>query len=387
MANSEVNTGTVTTERRTISRRSLLGRSAAFGAVALASPMIVRQAGASSGELNILAWSSNLPKPVMDAFTAETGIKVNMTPFSQNEEQINKLQATMGEGFDICTPSFNRAEEYRFIEVLAPLDTSRIDLSRFLPRLLKTSTDNWTWDGELYHLPQTWGTEGLAFRNDLTQISYADASYGLIWDEKYKGQVQVRPISALLSLGIWLDATGKLPSNRMLDAFKDEETMHKIYDEILAYALPRKDQVKQFWDSADGIKSGFVENGCALGLVWDGPPQALAKEGKPISYIAPQEGALAWVDGLAITRAARNVDQIYAFLDYITRPEAAGRISGESNYNPVVAGAEEFVPEENRKAFLEAYPENAIDNLWFYPPSPAWYISARNEYAERFKVA
>jgi spermidine/putrescine transport system substrate-binding protein len=36
---------------------------------------------------------------VIPDFEKATGIKVNSTPFSQNEEQINKLQATGGDGF------------------------------------------------------------------------------------------------------------------------------------------------------------------------------------------------------------------------------------------------------------------------------------------------
>ncbi len=46
-------------------------------------------------------------------FEKATGIKVNQTPFSQNEEQINKLQATGGEGFDLCPPTCNRAPQYQ----------------------------------------------------------------------------------------------------------------------------------------------------------------------------------------------------------------------------------------------------------------------------------
>ena len=46
-------------------------------------------------------------------FEKATGIKVNQTPFSQNEEQINKLQATGGEGFDLCQPTRDRAPQFK----------------------------------------------------------------------------------------------------------------------------------------------------------------------------------------------------------------------------------------------------------------------------------
>jgi spermidine/putrescine transport system substrate-binding protein len=82
----------------------------------------------------------------------------------------------------------------------------------------------------------------------------------------------------------------------MADAFKDEESMKKIYDQLLPMAIERKAWIKQFWDSADNTKSGLMENGVVIGQTWDGPPLSLKKEGKPVSYMAPQEGAITWLD-------------------------------------------------------------------------------------------
>ena len=97
------------------SRRSVLKGAAAGGAAAVASPAIVSQALSSSGVLNIINWDDELPNPVIPDFEKATGIKVNSTPFSQNEEQINKLQATDGVGFDLCQPTHDRAPQFRDI--------------------------------------------------------------------------------------------------------------------------------------------------------------------------------------------------------------------------------------------------------------------------------
>ncbi len=88
----------------------------------MASPAIVSNALSSSGELNIINWDDELPNPVIPDFEKATGIKVNSTPFSQNEEQINKLQATGGEGFDVCQPTHDRALQFKDIDVLQPID-------------------------------------------------------------------------------------------------------------------------------------------------------------------------------------------------------------------------------------------------------------------------
>ena len=97
---------------RRFTRRTLLKGTAAAGTLAAMGPWIVRDARSASGELNILVWSDEVPDPLIPNFTKATGIKVNTTPFSQNEEQINKLQATGGEGFDLCQPTRDRQPQF-----------------------------------------------------------------------------------------------------------------------------------------------------------------------------------------------------------------------------------------------------------------------------------
>ena len=39
-------------------------------------------------------------------------------------------------------------------------------------------------------------------------------------------------------------------------------------------------------------------------------------------------------------KAAKNVDQVYAFLNYLQTPEASAAVAEGSGYNPVVTGAD-----------------------------------------------
>jgi spermidine/putrescine transport system substrate-binding protein len=370
-----------------VSRRTFLKSSAALGLGAVASPAIVSNALSSSGELSILNWDDELPDPVIPDFEKATGIKVNSTPFSQNEEQINKLQATDGVGFDLCQPTHDRAPQFRDIGVLQPLDDKRVKLDLIVPSLLNASTANWTWDGKLYHVPHCWGTEAIAWRSDLTKIAPADLSFGTLWNDEYKGKVQGRPHSLLLGIGLWLDGTGKLPSNRMLDAYKNEEQMKKIYDALLKEAIDHKAWIKQYWDSADNTKSGFLSNGVVIGETWDGPVISLKKTGKPLSYQAPKEGAIGWVDGWALSKASKNVDQAYAFLNYLHSPEGSAKVAEGSGYNPSGVGADKLLSDKARSIFEEAYPGASIESMWWRPVEPSWFAELRSQYAEKYKAA
>jgi len=371
-----------------MSRRAILKSAAALGAVGLAGPLYTRNALSSSGELNLLMWSDEFPDPVIPNFEKATGIKVNQTPFSQNEEQINKLQATGGEGFDLCQPTRDRAVQFKELDVLGPFDMNRVkNAGKLIPSMLEGSTSIWTWDGGLYHLPHCWGSEAISWRTDLWKGDPASLSYGSLWEEGVKGHVQGRPHSLLLGIGLWLDGTGKLPTNRMLDAFKDEESFKKIYDQIVTVAIEHKPWIKQFWDSADNTKSGLMENDVWIGQTWDGPALSLKRDGKPVSYQAPKEGAITWIDGLAMMKAAKNVDQIYAFLEYLQTPEASAAVAEGSGYNPVVTGADALLSDVAKKNFQEAYPGDALKNLWQRPPEPSWFGELRTQYADKFKSA
>lgn len=371
----------------TFNRRTVLKGAAAAGTAAAVGPWYVSDALSSSGELSLINWDDELPDPVIPEFEKKTGIKVKTTPFSQNEEQINKLQAAGGEGFDLCQPTHDRAAQFKELNVLAPFDEKKLALDNVLPSMVKISEGFWRWDGKLYHVPHTWGSEAISFRTDLTKIEYKTLSYGSLWKEEYKGKVQGRPHSLLLGIGLWMDATGQMKTNRMLDAYKDEASMKAIYDKLLKFAIEKKPWIKQFWDSADNTKSGLMENGVVIGQTWDGPPLSLKKTGKPVSYMAPQEGAITWLDGWALTKGAKNIDQAYEFLKYVHSKEVSAKVADLSGYNPVVKGSDELLSPAAKKNFQEAYPEDALSRLWQRPLEPSWFAELRTQYAEKFKAA
>jgi spermidine/putrescine transport system substrate-binding protein len=373
---------------RAFNRRTMLKGAAAAGAVTLGFPMIVKDAFSSSGEVNLLMWSDEFPDPVIPNFEKATGIKVNQTPFSQNEEQINKLQATGGEGFDICQPTANRAPQYKDLQVLAPWDTNKLkNMSALVPSMIANSKGLWTWEDGLYHLPHCWGSEAISFRTDLYKGDLTKLSYGSLWQDDVKGHTQGRGHSFLLGIGLWWDHIGQQPSNRMVDGYKDEASFKKLWDPILAFAIEHKSWVKQFWDSADNTKSGLMENDVWIGQTWDGPPLTLKKEGKPVSYQAPIEGAIVWLDGVSLMKSAKNTEQAYAFVDYLHTPEVSAQVSDGSNYNPVVTGADALTSDAFKKNFQEAYPGDALDRVWPWPAEPSWYAEIRSQYVDQFTAA
>lgn len=375
-------------QKLNVARRSFIKKSAAMGVAASVAPWIIsRDALASSGELKIMNWAGYLPDEVKEQFEKDTGIQVKFTQFGSNQELINKMKATRGRGFDIVGPTSNMMPQWRDLELLKPWDMSRIPTDKILAPMLKTSMEHGGWNDEYHHLPYLWGTEALAWNTEKLSREYKDLSYGDLFSPEVKGFVMGRPHSMMLGVGLYLDSTGVLPSNRMLDAYKDEENMRRIWGEITKYCIERKEWVKQFWADADAQKNGFTQNDVMIAQTWDGPAMQLKSQGKPIQYMAPQEGALTWLDGLAMPVGARNTDAVYAFVEYLYSAEVGGLLANTTGYNSCAAGGDQFVTDEAKKNFLEAYPEDALERLWWWPAEPSWYAGIRAQYRDKFVAA
>lgn len=368
-------------------RRKLIKSGLAAGVMASVGPWYVKDALSSSGLLKVMMWSDYLPQYLIDDFKKETGIRIVHIPYGSDEELMNKLIAAKGRNIDLVGPSALRALQWKPLDLLRPYDLRKINLQRINQSMLNASIEEWTWNGELHHLPYLWGTEGLAWRTDQWHGDPADISYGDLWKDDVKGRIMGRPHSMMLGIGLYLDAIGEVKSNRMRDAYADEDRMRAIWSKITEFAIDHKDWVKLFWDDADAQIGGLMRNGVILGQTADGPALSLKTEGKPVSYVAPKEGALAWLNGLSIPKGARRLDQVYAFLDYIYRPEVNGRLASETGYNTVVNTGEFYLSDAARQNYIEAYPGHSIENLWWWPSEPVWYAKARAGYRDRFIAA
>ena len=189
----------------------------------------------------------------------------------------------------------------------------------------------------------------------------------------------------MAGIGRYLEGAGKLPP--FTDTYKDEANMRKIWDQITKFAVKHKPWVKQFWNDHDTQKVGFMQNGCVLGQTWDGPAIELFKQGKPVQYMAPKEGAFAWLDGMSMPIGAKNIEQTYALINEIYTVAAAADSAIKTGYNGTVKGYADKLDEKSKTAFKLAYPGDALAKLWWWPDEPQWYASIRAEYRDKFVAA
>lgn len=370
---------------KSFNRRTFMKGAAASGALAAAGPAYIQNALSSSGELNILMWSDYLPPEFIAAFTKASGIKINYTGIGSNEEIINKMKATKGRGFDICSPTNNRSLQWEPLELLQPFDMNKVDISGVNSAMTKIGEQAWNFAGKGVHwLPHIWGTEAVGWRTDKWSPKDGTPSYGDVWAEETAGKTMGRPHSMMLGAGLYMETTGELNQGDVWRAYTGEEAMRPVWEKITAWCIARKKHIKLFWNDADTQKNGLLKEGVVCGQTWDGPVLAMKTAGEPVTYQAPKEGAMAWVDGMSLPTGAENMDQIYEFLKFAFTAEPAGKAIDKHGYNSPVLGADKFASEKYAKNFAEAYPGNALANLNPWPAEAVWYAEVRTEYRNKF---
>jgi spermidine/putrescine transport system substrate-binding protein len=366
------------------SRRSLVKAASFAGVAGLATPALVRRALASSGELKVFAWSGYISDAMLADFEKKTGIKVTYTPYGTNDELLNQLKATQGKGYDLIMPTVDRVPNYVEAGLVQALDESKVKWDGCIASAVKGSASMGAVVADKrYMAPSDWGTEALAFETNAAQLSYGTASYLDMWKADYTGKVTLRGHSGLVGIGIGLEAEGKLP-HPMRDSFTDEKIMRANYEEIIKFAIANKKSVVQFWTNENEAQGAFRTNGAVIGQTWDSSAAALRKEGLPVRFVAPREGALAWMEGFAIPSGAENVEQAYEFINWYYTPEVGVMYSNHTGINTTAKGAEALLAEANKQFFADAYPQDALDKLWWWPIQQSWFVAARNEYQERF---
>lgn len=370
---------------RDFTRRSLLQKSAALGALAAAGPFVIRSSLASSGEIKVFAWGDYIQPNIVEAFEKATGIKVDVSTYGSNEEAQNKLRAAGGKGFDLIFPSVDTRPDYDEGELLQPIDESKIMVDRIQPALWRSSVElGAVKRGTRYLVPFDWGTEGITYDSSVHSFGPGEVSYGDLWKDGLAGKVAGRQKSLLITIALYLDATGELPSNRAMDLYKSEEDTRRIFDKCLEFVAAHKENIGAYWNNATEATAAFTDAGCTIGQTWDttGIKLHIDVDNKWV-YTSPKEGALAWMDTMAIPSGAANVEEAYEFMNFLMSPEIGGMFANNTGYNSAAVGADAHLSEANKAAFEMAYPEGAIDNFWWWPVFTPWFSGVRSEYVEK----
>jgi spermidine/putrescine transport system substrate-binding protein len=278
--------------------------------------------------LNLYTWSEYFPRPVLDEFTKRTGIKVNQTNFSTNEELISKLASGVVD-YDVVVPSDYAVRILILDKRLAPLDRAKLTNFKNLDaKLLGQGYDK----ENQYSLPLYWGTTGIGVNKEQTKDPVD--SWAVLFDPKNDQKISMLA-DARENFAVALKLMGKSVN----------ETDPAVLEQA-AERLRQQTKLVKSYDN-DGFDDKLRTGEAALVQGFNGQlAKVVAENPQKFYYVVPKEGATHWIDNIAIRSGSKHTGNAHLFINYTLEPKVAADMVNQSRYASGNAAAKEFVKPE-----------------------------------------
>jgi putrescine transport system substrate-binding protein len=314
-------------------------------------------AAAQDKVVNVYNWSDYVGEGVLDDFTRETGIKVVYDVYDSNEMLETKLLAG-GSGYDIIVPSDRNLARMIQAGVVQKLDKSKLpNYGNIWPAIAERLA---TYDpGNEHAVNYMWGTTAVGYNVDKIKERMADAPVDS-WDMIFNPDV----VAKFADCGIHLldspdDLIPAALNYLKLDPNSKDPAELQQAGDLLKSIRP---SIQKFHSSEyiNALANGDI---CmAVGYSGDvlQARDRAAEAGNDIEivYSIPKEGALMWLDAMAIPTDAPHPDEAHAFINFMLKPEIAARNSNYIFYANGNLPSQELLDEEV-KTDTGIYPDEA----------------------------
>jgi putrescine transport system substrate-binding protein len=332
-------------------RGGIRRRAAALAALAalLLAPFAEARAQTSERVVHVYNFTDYIAEEALKSFTAETGIRVVYDVYDKNEILETKLLAGKS-GYDVVFPSLKPfAERMLAAKIFRALDKGKLkNLANLEPGMMRTlaAADA----GNAHLVPYMWGTTGLGYNVAKVKAALGPSapvdSWALLFDPANARKLAACGISvldddeALAAALIFLRRDHNSASPEDLDAAQAafrhiRPHIKHIHSSLYLDALANGDICLAHGYSGDVIQARNRARE--------------AKNNVDIAYAVPSEGAVLWVDVMAVPADAPHPEAAHAFIDYLLRPEIIAAISNKVSYANANARATPLVDKDVRE--------------------------------------
>lgn len=295
---------------------------------------------AQAQTITISNWDGYMPADMLERFTEETGIEVELALHATNEEIMGKVVAGQGRGYDVLFVSSPFAEALNALDLIVELDHSLIpNLSNLYPQALELQHD----PGNTFSVPYAWGSTGLCYRSDL--VAEAPDS----WMDLLEPSDEVTGKTTMLSTDRWLMGSALLALGHSVNTDDPAEI-----EEARNLLIETKRTLLSYDDTT--FYSKLVSGEALMVQAWDGWCNYGIAENPDIEYVIPEEGSDLWVDAMVVTSASENKEAAHKFIDFVLEAENGAWVPENILYKvPNKAAMDALDP-----ALIEQYPNLAM---------------------------
>lgn len=339
-----------------------------IASVVILSIPLVCHAEKIGGELKVYNWVEYLPKDVLADFEKQSGIKVSYDVFDSALTLESRL-LTGNSGYDVVFPASAQIPQLIQADALIKLEKSKLPNLGNLDRSFMEAHEALDSGGN-YSIPYLWGTTLIGYNKEkVEKIFGPDVSmndYSMIFDPKNIEKLSSCGVAVLDQpdeiFPLALNYLGLNPNTRDV---KDLEKAEQLLLSIRPY-------IRYF--NSSKFPQDLANGDICVAVGWSGAILSAkgtadaAGNGNDIRMALPRQGTLMWSDDMAIPKNAKNLEQAYAFINYILDTNVIARISNQIGYpnpnskslsliNPELRAEKDlFIPEEQQANLFRAAP-------------------------------
>ncbi len=294
--------------------------------------------------INVYTWTEYIPDSVIEKFEEETGIKVNHTTYSSNEDMLAKVKSEEEGTYDVIQPSDYMVEQMAAQGMLQELDLDVLtNLSNIGDEYMSSSYD----PDNTYSVPYLGGVAAIAVNTDM--ISDEITSYDDLFNPDYENSIVLLDDFRCI-IGITARSLGYSMSTT------DTDELAEIREKLLTI----KSNVKLY--DSDSPKSALISGECSLACVWSAEVALAMEEVSSIEVVYPEEGAYLFMDNWAIPTGSDNVDAAMEFINFMLDAENMALVLEEFPYLCPNTAAVELMGEEYSSNIAKNPPSEVIAN-------------------------
>lgn len=257
--------------------------------------------------INVFVWGDILEPTIVSSFEKETGIKLNLSYYSSNEELIVKLKATRGEGYDLIIPSDYAVNILIKEDLLKEIDRDKFKFWQTLnPHLLGKYYD----PSNTYSIPFEWELFGFGIDKNYFYHHPAAPSWGMIFNPntvKYKLVMNNDPIEALEFASFYLNGPTDSITKTQSEAIKQLLIQQKPW--VAAYANFRGDYF-------------LATKNAALCVASSSYIFRSKRQFDFIGFVVPKEGSFLTIESFCIPKPSQKEELVFKFINYLCSPES-----------------------------------------------------------------
>lgn len=271
----------------------------------------------NKNEINVLNWSSYIPSEIIFDFEKETGIKVNYSTYSSNEELLAKISNATEGTYDLIFPSDYMIEIMKNRNMLEKLDKSKLqNIDNLKDNYLGLEYDS----NNTYSLPFFAASTVIAINRDI--IKDKITSYKELLYSKYENEIVFIDDQRII-IGLALLANGYDMNSTDVNELNVAKTwLNNLKSNIKAY-------------DSDSPKNFLISKEASIAVLWNAEASLARLENSNIEIIFPDEGFALSIDNFAIPKGAKHSENTYKFIDYILKGDVMAKIISSYPYKSV----------------------------------------------------